>query len=329
LVPYGVLDLTYYTQDLQGDSTGRFYGAGGVRASMPLTRLYPDVQSDYFNVNGINHKIVLSANYYYAHSDEPFTRFPQLDRLDDDATDQARRDITPQQIFIIPNAAPALTSLLYNPQDYAIRRLLTTYVDTLDSIDELQLDLRQRWQTKRGYPGMQHIVDWMTLDLSATYFPQPTRDNFGEAWGFLEYDWVWNIGDRTALVSNGWMDPIDQGPRVWNVGAYFNRPDRTNFYIGYRQIDPINSRAVSAAVTYIFSPKYAVTANVVYDFGVNTQVTSLNVTRMGSDLQLTLGVSYNSILNTFGFTFEILPNLVAQSRTVQHGSAFGSSTFGR
>ena len=32
LVPYGVLDLTYYTKDLNGSDQGRAYGGGGLRA---------------------------------------------------------------------------------------------------------------------------------------------------------------------------------------------------------------------------------------------------------------------------------------------------------
>ena len=68
---YGMLDLTAYTHDLNGDSTGRVYGGGGVRGSIPFTRIYSDVQSDLFNLCGINHKIVLGGNYYIAKSNEP------------------------------------------------------------------------------------------------------------------------------------------------------------------------------------------------------------------------------------------------------------------
>jgi hypothetical protein len=291
VVPYGVVDTTYYTEDLTGSDRGRLYGGGGVRASLPLTRLYPDVHSLLFNVNGINHKIVLSANYYVAKSDTPFTQLPQLDRINDDATDQAIRDIRPREPFLNPqNGLFLATSPLFDPQLYAIRRLVLDRVDTLDSINELELDIRQRWQTKRGYPGQEHIVDWMTLDLSASVFPQANRDNFGEALAFLEYDWTWNIGDRTALVSTGWFDPVDKGPRVFTFGAFLNRPDRTNFFVGYRELYPVNSQAVTAAVSYVFSPKYAVTASSTYDFGTNQSLSNvLTLTRMGSDLQVSLG----------------------------------------
>jgi hypothetical protein len=315
MVPYAVLDLTYYTNDLAGQDRGRVYEAGGLRTSIPFTRLYPDVESQLFNINGINHKIVASTNLYIAHSDTPFTLLPQLDRLNDDATDQAIRDITPQQTLFNPTHGLALqTDPLFDPQLYAIRQLVDNRVDTLDSVEELQMDLRQRLQTKRGYPGMQHIVDWMTLDLSATYFPRDDRDNFGENFAFLQYDYTWNVGDRTTLVSTGWVDPIENGPRVFTIGGFLNRPDRTSFYLGYRDIFPLQSRAVSAAATYVFSPKYAMTASSTYDFGTGQALSnSLVFTRMGSDLQVSMGINYNAITNNFGFVFEVYPNLVPEA----------------
>jgi hypothetical protein len=351
MVPYGVLDLAYYTQDLTGSDEGRIYYGGGLRASMPLTRLYPDVQSDFMNLNGINHKIVPSLNYYVAHSDTPFSRLPQLDRLNDDSADQALRDIHPILPLINPAHGTFLqTSPLFDPQVYAIRRLVDDRIDTLDTIQVVQADIRGRFQTKRGYPGQQHIVDWMTLDVSGSFFPDdsrgslwpyPTqpprspfavpnvpnaqRDNFGESFAFLEYDYTWNIGDRTALVSTGWYDPIDNGARVFTIGAYFNRPDRTSYYIGFRDLQPVGSQAVTAAMTYIFSPKYAMTASTTYDFGTNQSVSnSLLLSRMGSDLQLNLGITYNAILSTFGVAVEIIPNLASNVHRVAGLSPFGS-----
>lgn len=327
VVPYGVLDLTYYSKDLNGNNQGRLIGGGGVRGSMPLSHLYPNVQSDLLNLNGLYHKIVLGGNYYNVHSDAPFTDFPQIDRLNDDATDQALRDIYPRQPFLNPAHGLALAfDPIFNPQAYAIRRLVMSRVDTRDSIDVFEADIRQRWQTKRGFPGQEHIVDYFTLDTSASLFPEANRDNFGEAFAFLEYDATWNVGDRTAFNSTGWYDPFDNGARVLTLGAFLNRPDRTNFYVGYRIIDPVGSRALITTANYTFSPKYAITAAVVYDFGDNEALAnSLVITRVGSDLTMNIGFNYNAILNNFGFTFELLPNIVASARR----SSGGGGLFGR
>lgn len=332
VVPYVVSDLAYYSSDLTGNERGRAFEGGGIRGSIPFTRLYPDARSDLLNLDGINHKIVLSGNFFSAHSDTPHTMLPQLDRLDDDATDQARRDIKPFEPLFNPDKGPALrTSPVYDPQLYAIRRLVDNRIDTLDTIEELEFDVRQRWQTKRGFPGNEHVLDWMTLDLSGSLFPQSRRDNFGDNFAFLQYDWVWNVGDRTALVSSGWVDPEQDGPRVFSFGAFLNRPDRTNFYLGFRTIEPLHSDLISGAVTYVFSPKYSATANVSYDVSSQPNIASgqLVLTRTGSDLQLSVGVTYNSLLNNFGAIVEITPNLVPGGRRIPGLPAFGSSTLGR
>jgi hypothetical protein len=334
LVPYGRSELTEYSSDVLGNTIGRAWGAAGARASIPFTHLYPDVQSELWNVNGINHKVVFGVNYVYAYTNQPYTLFPQLDRLNDDATNQALRDIRPYQFLFNPNGVfdnhglSLVFSPYYNtPQTFAIRRLLWDRIDTLSTIEELQFDIRQRWQTKRGFPGNQHIVDWMTLDTSAAYFPAYNRDNFGHPWAFLQYNYLWNIGDRTAFNSFGWTDPFPGGVRVWTVGGYFNRPDRTNFYLGFRYIDPLQVRAVTASVTYIFSPKYAATASSTYDFGTGEALAnSVMFTRMGSDIQVSLGFTYNALQNNFGVLFNIVPNLLPANRALgPMGAAGGGS----
>jgi hypothetical protein len=345
-VPYVVGDVTYYSSDLPGQNLvstqpvgpepygnpiTRTYGAFGLRGSVPLSRLFPDVQSEFWNLNGLYHKIVLSGNFYNAHSNVRFTNLSQLDRLNDDTTDQALRDIRPWQTIFNPGFGAALaTNPLFQPQTYAIRRLLETAIDTRDTVEVLQLDLRQRLQTKRGLPGAQHIVDWMTLDLSASYFPDPERDNFGQSWSFLQYDWLWHIGDRVSLYSNGWFEPISHGPRTYTVGVDTSRPDGTNVSLAYRELDPLHSRNVLAIIGYTFSPKYSLNFVAGYDFGNNIQFDSLMLTRTGTDLQVSVGFTYNSVVNTFNFAFTIFPNLVPASKRIGNFGTFGNGgTFSR
>jgi hypothetical protein len=318
VAPYGVLDLTEYTNDLNGNETGRVYGAGGVRGSLPLSRLYEDVSSELLNLRGLYHKIVFGANYRYARTNVPYTQLPMLDRLNSDSIDQGWRNITIFQSTFVPGPnglalqnAPGYS--VFNPQLYAIRRVVENRIDTLDNINVLQMDVRQRFQTKRGYPGLEHTVDFLTFDVSASYFPDATRDNFGHPFSFLEYAAAWNVGDRTTLVSNGWFEPYDNGSRYWNAGVYLNRSDRTNIYIGYRQTDPLNSKAVSISSNYQLSHRYFMSLGVSYDFGLQSALSnSLTLTRTGTDLTVSLGFTYTAFVNSFGFQFVVLPNLAAQ-----------------
>jgi hypothetical protein len=251
-----------------------------------------------------------------------------LDRLNDDAVDQAYRTIRPYEPQYLPGGPGNLlaSSPLYDPQKLAIRRLVDNRVDTLDSIDVLQMDVRQRLQTKRGYPGLEHTVDVFTLDLSGSYFPESQRDNFGKPFAFLEYNALWYLGDRTALQSNGWFDPYAAGTRYWTVGAFLDRPDRTNFYFGYRQTDPLNSKQVNAAVGYQLSRRYFMNLGVSYDFGIQQALSNtFTLTRTGSDLTFTVGFTYNALVNNFGIQFLVLPNLAA---TLSQGRFAGTSLLG-
>jgi hypothetical protein len=310
--PYAMLDLTGYSQDLDGDAVGRVWGGGGTRASVTMSHLYEGVTSDLFNIRDLYHKMVMSANYLYAQTNVHYNQLPILDRLNDDATDQSWRNITPMQSLLVPGPVGVAlqNSPLYDPQLYAIRRAMLDKVDTLDNIDVLQLDLRQRLQTQRGYPGEEHEVDLVSLDTSLSYFPQANRDNFGHPWAFAEWDFLWNVGDRVAITSTGWIEPYSGGSRYWTLGAYLNRPDKTNFYIGYRQIDPLNSRVVTAAIGYQLSKRYFLSGSTSYDFGLNQSAgNSLNITRVGTDLTVSIGITYNSLVNNFGVTFMVMPNL--------------------
>ncbi|MBY0457946.1 MAG: LPS assembly protein LptD, partial [Gemmataceae bacterium] len=258
VAPYGVLQLTEYTSDLTGNEIGRVYGGGGARASLPFARLYDEVDSELLNLRGLYHKVIFGANYRYARTNEPYSRFPQLDRLNDDAVDQAYRNIRPIQSQLVPgpDGLALMNSPVFNPQLYAIRRVVENRIDTLGDINVLQADIRQRFQTKRGYPGLEHTVDFLTLDVSASWYPDATRDNFGHPLSFLEYGGVWNVGDRTSLVSNGWFEPYKGGSRYWNAGVYVSRTDRTSVYLGYRQTDPLNSKAVVLSLGYQLSNRY-------------------------------------------------------------------------
>jgi hypothetical protein len=50
---------------------------------------------------------------------------------------------------------------------------------------------------------------------------------------------------------------------------------------------------------------------------------------MGSDLQVSLGFTYNALQNNFGVVFEILPNAITQSSRRVGVPAFGSGLMGR
>lgn len=323
VVPYGVLDLTGYTKDLNGDARGRVYGGGGARASLSVSRIYSDASNEIFNVRGLNHKATLHSNYYFARSSVDSKELPLLDRLNDDTIDLSYRAITPLHGNYLPamDALALQTAPFFDPQRLAIRRLVDNRVDTRDDIQVLQLGLDQRFQTKRGFPGREHTVDWFSADVSTSIFPNANKDNFGNSTAFLEYRTIWNVGDQTAITSSGWFDPFDTGARYWNLGIYLSRPDRTNFYIGYRETDPVNSKTVITSIGYQLTRKYGVNLSSSYDFGTRQALSNtFLISRTGTDLTFTFGITYNQLTNNTGFTFSFVPNLAAATGLTRLGA---------
>jgi hypothetical protein len=323
--PYGVMDLTAYSEDMTGSGRGRFYGGGGVKASVPFSRLYADVQSELLNVRGLHHKVELTGNYFVAKSDTDPTNLPLLDRLNDDVSDFSFRSFrryggvnrAPNGGLFrdTPEGVALATSPVFDPLLLANRRLIQNRPEILNDMQVLQGGIRQRWQTKRGPEGNDHTVDYMALDLSASFFPDRVRDNFGHSFGQFEYNFVWNIGDRTAFNSAGWFDPYSYGTRYFNLGMFFNRPDGSNLYVGYRHTDPIGSRVFLAVLGYQFSRKYSISVGNAFDFSNNfAQSTSVAFNRTGTDVTMSLGFSYNAFQNNLGVQFLLVPNAALANR---------------
>jgi len=159
--------------------------------------------------------------------------------------------------------------------------------------------------------------------VSASVFPEKSRDNFGKAGAFFEYAYLWHVGDRLSVLSGGWYDPFDTGVKYFNLGVNFNRPDGSNFFLGYRHTDPLESRAVSAVLHYPISRKYSMSLTSVYDLGLNQSFTQqISFARVGTDTTVLFGVSYNALVNNFGVQFAIVPNLLGITGTRLSGSPF-------
>jgi hypothetical protein len=314
VTPYALGDAAYYSEEMDGNDGGRLFYGGGVRVALPLSRLYSDVQSDFFNLHGIYHKISLEADYRWTQSTVDFRRLPLIDRLDDDATDQARRDLRVYRIMTGTNLNLA-TSDLYDPQLYALRRGYLDSPDNLDDMEYVRFGMRNRWQTKRGIAEAERTVDWITFDLFASYFPNESRDNYGHPFGLIDYEFRWQVGERTSILSQGVFDPFSGGARGVNIGLLVERTERLRFFFGYYRLDPVGTNALVFSTSYIINPKYSVSWTSSYDFGPGKNLgQSFVITRTGSDIQVGLGLGWDPLRNNFTATFELYPTILGPTQ---------------
>ncbi|MDE0936647.1 MAG: organic solvent tolerance protein OstA [Mariniblastus sp.] len=327
VVPYALGDLSYWQEDLQGNDLLRGYGQTGIRASLPIWRVDPSVQSVLWNVNGLAHKVSFDMDAFYSDSSQDMAELPLYDHLDDDSQEAFRRRFG-VTTFGIPNMpiGENFIPTKFDERYFAMRSGMQGNVtaassEIADDLAAVKFGVRQRWQTKRGMPGKQRIVDWITFDTQAILFPNASRDNNGADFGMFDYDFRWHIGDRFSLVSDGYFDFFSQGLRTASFGANFSRPEVGNLYLGYRMIEgPLSSNILSAAVTYRMSEKWGVKGGSQVDFGETGNIgESLNLIYIGESFLWQFGAIYDVSRDNLSFRFGFEPRFGSRPRLFRPG----------
>jgi hypothetical protein len=336
-----VLPQQAFIRGAQGALLGRAWAGLGARANVMAWRNYPGAESELLNVHGLSHKINFDADFRTAYSNVELNRIGVQDTLDDNTYEWVRR------YFALTNYRNGLLPPQYDPRFLTLRRAISPITGTTDIQDDmqtLQLAVRQRLQTKRGPEGRRRIIDWMTFDLSTTYFPQADRDNFGKAFGQNQYNWEWFIGDRTSIISTGWFEFFDitgspilaanprhtsdpLGLKVITTGVSLARPPRGNVFIGYAVINTgvIATSALNVAMSYWLSPKWYGSFATSYDFGNAILLGStFGITRIGADFLTSVGLTVDPQRESYMFGFELTPRL---SPTLRLGSGGGAARF--
>jgi lipopolysaccharide export system protein LptA len=318
VVPYVLGEAAYWGEDLAGDDVTRLYGQTGIRASLPMWRVDPTVRSTLFNLNGMAHKVTWEAEILYSDVDQDLTRLTLYDPLDDDSIEFFRRRFLFDTFGI---SAGGNVPLQFDERFYAHRFNMQGWVsapstEIAEDLMMARLAVRQRWQTKRGMPGRERTVDWISFDVEASLFPKPGRDNFGQNLGMLNYDFRWHLGDRLALLSDGYADLFIDGLRTISAGGLLSQPGKGRVYLGFRSIDgPITSNVINSSLSYRMSEKWILTGGASYDLGPTGNIgQSFGLTRIGESTLARFGFNIDASRNSFGVRFNIEPRFLPSNR---------------
>jgi len=327
VVPYALGELARWGQDLSGDPLNRLYGQAGVRTSIPFWAANPSVESSLFNVHGLAHKVTLEADAAFSGANQSMTDLPLYDQIDDNNLEQYRRRFTfntfggPLPDGNVPTQFdPRFYALRYGIQD----SVTSPVAEIAEDFATLKLNLFQRLQTKRGLPGQRRIIDWMTFNTGVTYFPAKNRDNFGQSFGLLNYDYNWYIGDRTTIVSDGVFDFFHDGQKIWTVGGYLNRPPRGSLFVGFRWLEgpdlanvetPFRNQVLIANYTYQLSPKWLSSFGTSFDIGGNGNIgQNFTIARLGESFIVSAGFNVDASKGNVGATFMVEPRFLPGGR---------------
>jgi lipopolysaccharide export system protein LptA len=316
--PYVLGEAAHWSNDINSEEVTRFFGQTGIRASLPLWTADPTIQNELLNVNGLAHKVVLDSELFYADASEDLSRFPLYDQLDDDSQEAFRRRMA---VNTFGQPVGTFVPLKYDERFYALRSGLQSAVaspstEIADDLTAFRTGIRQRWQTKRGLPGQERIIDWVTMDVDAVFFPKPGRDNFGADLGLVDYDFSWHVGDRVTFLSDGFYDFFDQGLRQVTVGSLLTRPEYGSLYLGFRSTEgPISANVFNASVSYRMSEKWIGTAGTSVDFSSAGNIgQNIALTRVGESFLVRIGFIVDNSRNNVGLQFMIEPRFLPSSR---------------
>jgi hypothetical protein len=312
VVPFAMGEAAYWGEGFDGQPINRLAISAGVRSTLEMSKAFPEVQSDIFGLNGMAHKVLLEASYRYTSVSNSMSNIPQYNEFDDNAQERFRERL-------VENTYGGILPLAVDPRLYALRTgagfdVTSPYNELIDDQEVVRLAIRQRLQTKFGPPDHQRIRDWMTLDLEASFFPDPGRDNFGAPWGLITARYAWNLSQRTSLLANAIYDYYPQAPQMWNVGVLSQRSERGSVYVGLQAIKAddgvLDSDILTASYSYQMSSKWIATMGTAYDLGEHRNAgQSFTFTRVGLDWLFHVAGSYDVSTGDVSFAVAIEPRI--------------------
>ena len=314
VVPFVGGEVGYWHEDVTQSDVTRLVGQAGIRTNLPMWRVYSELDNRLLDINGLAHKVNFSSEVFYADASSDLGRMPLYDPLDDNAQEHFRRR------FIF-NTFSGVLPPQFDERSYALRTGMQRWVtagsaEIADDMLQARFGIDHRWQTKRGLPGRQRIVDLISFDTDFIYFPKASRDNFGEEIGVINYDFRYHIGDRLTLLSDGYMDVFSQGLKSISLGAQISRPGRGNAYLGFLSLEgPISANVLNGYANYRMTEKWIFSSSAAFDFGsTGTIGQSLALTRIGETALVQVGMNVDHGRDNVSINFNIEPRFLPTAR---------------
>lgn len=302
---FGYDDGSGFRTNINGTAANRedsvWFGEAGVRAStQPYWKIYPAFKSRLWDLKGLRHTIT-----------------------------------------------PQLTAVAFTQDDSVIEQR-----------DTLNIGLSQRLQTKRGSGDKERTIDWMRLDTDVTWVndsgdttagpdrfiwnkpfiplanrysrrfnqavipPLDRRSSveFGPRRNYFSADYMWNLSDTTALLSDMNFDMQSGVVQQFNVGMSAIRRPNLSYYIGSRYLRRVEnglgekgSNAFTFAATYVLDPRYSAVFSQQYDFDYGVNVRSeLTLIRRYHRVNFALTYSVDESMDEHSVIFSIWPEGVPE-----------------
>jgi len=293
LVPFIAGTIAYEDQlgfisKLNGDTAEAektvWLGEAGLRFSSQYWKVYPDVNSPLWDLNGIRHIIK-----------------PQLE-----AVFFAESDSVAKQRDTVSFSLLQRWQTKRGPKDRQ------------HVVDWMRLNTEVTWVNDSGdsSAGPDRFI-W-----NEPFIPMDVRRNsdvFGPRRNYFATEYIWRISDTTAFLSDLNFDMQSGVVQQFNVGLARYRWPNLSYYIGSRYLrrvevqDEKGSNAVTLSASYALNPRYTVILAQEYDFdyGVNVK-TDITLLRRYHRIYCGLTFTADQSLDRQAIIFSIWPEGVSE-----------------
>lgn len=316
VVPFAIGEAAYWGEDVNGDDASRLYGQVGLRMNLPMWQYY-DWHNHLLNVNGIMHKVDFRLEAMIAGANKSVDELPLYDPIDD----RSLYDFSHHMSSTLFGGLPIPKK--YQLRSYAVRSNIGGWVtgntELADDLGLIRIGMNHRWQTKRGMPGRERIVDWLTFDTNLNIYPDPDRDNFGSVVGLWDYDLRWYPGDRVVLYTSGMFDFFDGGMKMIDVGTIIDRPGKGSVFASLHWLTgSVENVVMRLGYNYRMSEKWTSTFVSTFDVSGKGNIgEGISFTRVGESFLFTAGVAYDNPSDNFSINFSLEPRFGKKGNTAR------------
>lgn len=237
-------------------------------------------------------------------------------------------DVNGIRHIVEPNSVVFLNGSTIDPDN------LPEFDDDVESLAQgagVKLGLVNTWQTRRGGPGRERTVDWVTLQTDLVFRSDDadvetdiarffdTRPEYSVGGDHFYTELLWMVTDTLGVA--GQLTHSFESDRVaqWRLGATLDHTPRLNSFLSYEEIDVLESELLTWGFGYQLTTKYRVGFQQTLDFSENeSREIDLVVDRQLPRWTLRIKVGFDEIDDeqTIGFT------LIPDGRG-ERSSAFG------
>jgi len=231
VVPFASARGTTWDDSPEDGGLSRGFATAGVRGSMYLSRVFPEVRSTLLDVDGVRHLVKpdfvawTSATNVDSHELFPFDEtVEEIDEIDGVSVGVRQRWQTKRGIG-----------------------------DDRRMVDFLVWDVEA---------GVFNDADGEDVTNG---FTSSTRPENSISRNFVNSAQIWRVNDRTALLSELNYDINDGELDVFNVSLAVERSPRFSYLVGYRFIEESNSNLVGVDMNYRLNEKHTLAVRESYD----------------------------------------------------------------